>query len=72
MMTIDEAKLYLDNEIKHVSDDGRNKLYIMNLYIDESIGNVVEIITKYLNNKQISVDVHKCNVRNSFELVIWW
>jgi hypothetical protein len=71
-MTLDEAKLYLDNEINQISNNGRTKTYIMNLAIDNNEGNVIESITKYLNSKQIAVDIHLCKVRNTFDLIIWW
>jgi hypothetical protein len=71
-MTLDEVKIYSDDEIKRVSSDGRNKTYIMNLSIDETSENITENLTKYYNSKQISIDVHKCNVRNQYDLMLWW
>ena len=35
-MTLDQSIEYLNAEIKRVSDDGRNKLYILNLFIEEN------------------------------------
>ena len=71
-MTLDEVKIYSDNEIKRVSNDGRNKTYIMNLSIDETNENITESLTRYFHSKQISIDVHKCNVRNQYDLMFWW
>ena len=63
----------LNDEIKKVKDDGRNKLYMMNLNIeDASDGNIPEILTRYYHNKLISIDVHKCNIRNQYDLMFWW
>ena len=63
----------LDNEIQKVKDDGRNKLYMMNLNIEDDIGgDIVDILTKYYHGKLISIDVHRCNVRNQYDLMFWW
>jgi hypothetical protein len=72
-MNIDEAKLYLDNEIKRVSDDGRSKLYMMSLSIEDDIGgDITDILTRYYNQKSVSIDVHRCNFRNQWDLILWW
>jgi hypothetical protein len=63
----------LNNEIQRVKDDGRNKLYMMNLNIEDDIGgDIVEILTKYYHSKLISIDVHRCKVRNQYDLMFWW
>jgi hypothetical protein len=71
-MTLDEAKTYIDNEIKQVSNNGRYKTYVMNLPIDNDGRNIIEFITNYLHSKQISIDMHLCGITNTYDLLIWW
>ena len=69
-MKIDEVKIYLDNEINRLSLIGINKLYANDIDICEE--NIADILTKYYNSKQISIEVKKCIVQNNWDLMLWW
>jgi hypothetical protein len=63
----------LQDEAIRAKDIGRNKIYMMNLSIeDASGGDVIELLTKYFNNKNVAIDIHKCNVRNQYDIILFW
>lgn len=64
---------FLNNEIQRIKDDGRSKLYMMNLNIEDDIGgDIIDILTKYYNQKLISIDIHRCKVRNQYDIILFW